>query len=353
MKNHIAYFLLAFMFFSHANAQLPLNGTKYRMLYMFDKDVNTYANSYLAPLFKGFGYGFNSGWYSTAKTHKLLGVDISLGFNFAFVPSRDESFKLRNSDYNNLRLIAGTEAKTPTLFGSKNDGPQIQIYDNVPAYGDAVLAQIKAPEGIGLSKEVGFSAVPLPVLQLGIGLIKNTDIKIRYVPDLLEDQDYSYWGLGLMHDITQWIPVVDKLPIDISVFGSYSSLTFTAPLTPDDTGFPGSGQMVKAKIKGYTVEALISKKIAVLTVLGGIGYISGKTSFDLRGKYDITYPNAPTDLPFNPDITLQNPIGIKTTEGGLKLTGGIQLQFAVFKLFANYSVMHYNVLNAGIGLTFR
>ena len=325
------------------------------MLQGASEDASTFLNSYFSPIFKGIGYGFNGGWYTTAKPHNPLGLDLSLSFNLAYVPKSDYYFTFRNSDYNKFQLASGTEAKTPTVLGLRESGPSILVKGD-PPYDSYVIADFLAPEGAGLKQEIGFNAVPTPVLQLGIGLIKNTDLKIRYVPDLVSDfdgnnVDYSIWGIGLMHDLTQWIPVVDKLPIDISLFASYSSLRTDILMV--DSGFPGTNQRIEAKVKGLNVEALVSKKIAVLTVLAGLGYTKATTGFDLLGTYEVTYPNAPPIPGYDPTMTLEDPVQISTKEGSVKLTGGIRLQFAVLELHGTYSFQGYNVLNAGLGLTIR
>ena len=320
-----------------------------------EKDASKYAGLYVAPIFKGFGYGFNTGWYTTAKPHKTLGLDISLSASLAYVPSSDQYFTFKNSDYSSLQLANGTEAKTPTLFGPNQPGPDVKVVDHNTTFGDVTLADFSAPKGAGLKKEIGFNAVPTPVLQLGIGLIKNTDLKIRYVPDFSSSADYTMWGIGLMHDITQWIPVVDKLPIDISIFGCYSNLKVNWPMSANDTNFPGSNQALSTGIKAYSIEALISKKVSVLTVYAGIGYSKAKTYFNVLGTYELTYnPTTPPPVGYTlPTPVFTDPISVNTKNGGMKLTAGLRLQFAILTLHADYSLMGYNVLNTGIGFTFR
>jgi len=44
-------------------------------------DAENLTNAYINPAMKGLIYGMNSGWYHTAKVHKKLGFDISIGLN--------------------------------------------------------------------------------------------------------------------------------------------------------------------------------------------------------------------------------------------------------------------------------
>jgi hypothetical protein len=353
MKKSLLYLILTMSLIRNVSGQ---SQTGFLDLLYGKEDINKYANFYLDPLFKGFGSAMNSGWYSTAKPHGVLGVDLSLSVNLAMVPTADENFTFRNSDYNYFQLKSGTEATTPTLFGPSQPGPTIQVVDHNTPIGDVVLTEFNAPKGYDMKKYTMFNAVPSPVLQLGIGLIKNTDIKVRYAPNVMKDVNYTYWGVGILHDVGQWIPVIAKLPINISIFGSYSSLTYDQNFSTDKlpAGVTATNPKVSTTANGYSIEALVSKKIAVLTILGGIGYYKANTDFKVLGNYTVTYPDAPVIPGYDPTATLVDPIGIKTSSGGMKFTLGLRCQLGpVIFPQVTYSFMGYNVLNVGFGFTFR
>ncbi len=329
------------------------------ILYAAPEDASRYADGYFSPIFKGLGYGFNNGWYQTAKPHQTLGIDLSFSINLAYVPEEDLTFSFENSDYEVFQLASGTQADVPTAFGSDNESDlhlfqvtEDQILPPGSQTGqDLVVAEFLSPKGADLEEELGFSAVPSPIIQLGIGIVKNTDLKIRYVPDVVsKDVDYSIWGIGILHDVGQWIPVINQAPLDLSVFGAYSSMSADIFFEPQPN-FPGADQSISTSIKGYTVEALISKKISLLTLYGGLGYNSAKTNFDLLGTYNVTYSNP--GLPQAYTITYEDPIHLDTNEGSVRATGGLRLQFAVFTLHGQYTFNGYNILNFGFGFTFR
>jgi len=149
-----------------------------------------------------------------------------------------------------------------------------------------------------------------------------------------------------MHDIGQWIPGIKDAPINISIFGAYSSLSSDI-FFDMDSNFPGENQKISTSIKGWTFEALISKKISVLTILAGIGYNNAKTHFDLLGTYDVTYNYLPEP------VTYTDPIILKTNETSMRVTGGLNVQLAVITIFSTYTFNGYNILNAGIGVSIR
>ena len=317
------------------------------LLYGTPEDATKYSNSYFAPVFKGLGYGFNNGWYNTAKTHEQWGFDITISANLAFVPEADEFFTFRNEDYKVMQLENNPYAPTPTIFGPNEPGPMFQIpYDTLGT--TLVLAEFEGIEGAGLKDEIGFNAIPSPIIQVGIGVFKNTDIKVRYIPDVSSTDkfDYSVWGIGIMHDVGQWIPGMKESPIDISIFGAYSSLKSDIYFDMD-SNFPGVNQKISTGIKGWTLEALVSKKISVLTIMAGLGYNSAKTNFDLLGTYDVTYNYLPVP------ITYTDPIKLKTNESSMRITGGLRVQLAIVTIFSTYTFNGYNLLNAGFGVSIK
>ena len=346
-KIHFISFIIL-IFLIPVSSNYAQSGDFLEILYSGPEDASRYADKFFEPIFKGVGYGFNNGWYNTAKTHQSLGFDITISANLAFVPDADNYFTFRNEDFLVTSLENGSEARTPTLFGPDEVGPMMEVKDDISGL---TIARFAGPRGAGFKDAIGFQAVPSPIIQVGIGVIKNTDIKLRYIPDVArKDADYSVWGIGIMHDIGQWIPVIKKAPINISIFGAFSKLNTTVRFDPLED-FPGENQRFRSSISGYTLEALVSKKISFLTLLAGVGYNSAKTNFDLLGTYNVTYGNPA--LPEDFILTYENPIKLDTNESSFRITGGVRLQFSVVTLHAMYTFNGYNLLNVGLGFSFR
>ena len=301
-------------------------------------DANKLLEAYMAPAFQGIGYGVNAGWYNTARPHKTLGFDLNISVNAAIVPSSGEFFTFKNSDYSNVKLSNGTSAQLPTLFGPNlgaDDLPELTFMDNS---GNETI-RISAPTGLGIEEEFPTNAVPSPMIQLGVGLIKGTDLKIRYTPDMSfgdeEEANVKLFGIGVMHDIKQYLPVVKKLPFDLSMFVGYTNLK---------TGFvvdSDLNQTAEFETKGTVVQALVSKKLALLTVYGGLGYAKSKTTFGLKGVYT-TETSSYTD-----------PIDLAYENGGVKANVGLRVRLLFLNIFGEYSFQEYNTATVGIGFSFR
>ena len=102
------------------------------------------------------------------------------------------------------------------------------------------------------------------MLQAGIGLPLKTEIDFRYSPEIkLKYFHLGLIGLGVKHDLLQWIPVLNKLPIDLSVMAGHTRLV---------TGFDIQSQGVDLNVQATTINLLLSKKVALLTAYAGIGY---------------------------------------------------------------------------------
>lgn len=303
------------------------------------QNANTLLEGYLNPAFVGFGYALNSGWYNTGKPHKLLGFDITFGPSLAMVPSSAGYFKFNPADYNNVTLepsLSGISSnKLPTMFGPNLNADDIPVL----VFNGGTVDEIKvtAPTGLGLDEVIPFNAVPAAYAQVGIGLIKNTELKIRLLPEQSTD-DYSakMFGLGVMHDVKQWIPGIKNLPFDLSGFFAFNTMT-TAVVIDSDLN-----QSVEFNVKGTTLQGIISKKLLFLTVYGGLGVITSKTDFSMLGDYEVSSGTTFTD-----------PINFESKNSGMRANVGARLKILILTISAEYAIQEYNTLTAGVGISIR
>src|ERR1035437_2311422 len=197
MKKLILPFLILVLISSTAVGQLNSVGN---IMSAGTADASKIFGAYLKPYANAFGSDLNGGWYNTAKVHKLLGFDLTLTINTAFVPSSDKTY-----DVSKLGLKGTTSGSpiAPTVAGKNSSGPNV-TYNQMVGTTNVTLASFNTPKGTGL----GF--IPSPMLQLGIGIIKETELIGRYVPNINigDNGSVSAWGFGLKHSIKQWIPGV-------------------------------------------------------------------------------------------------------------------------------------------------
>jgi len=227
------------------------------------EDGKSLMKAYVSPLGYSLGAALNNGWYNTAKPHHLGGFDVTITANLVLVPSEAKTFNISNSNSNGRTFSGGS---TSTILGNKSEEQATSLYGS-----------IDMPDGINIP------LLPVPVLQAGIGLIKNTEIDVRYMPEI-ESKGVSskLFGVGLKHDILQWLPIVDKIPVDVSIQAGYTKLSSSFEIKdPTSTINPVQANM---DVSATTINLLVSKKLLMLTPYFGVGYNSTKTSFNVEGS---------------------------------------------------------------------
>src|SRR5690606_20330184 len=163
------------------------------------QDAGQLAKNYVNPFVKGFMYDLNSGWYTTAKTHNKFGFDLTINPSISFVPTSEEFFTFVSDDYQYLTLPNG-ETRVPTVMSTSEHETLVRV--EIPYEGGfQKVAEFNMPKGI--ANDLPLNAVPIPMAQIGMGLFANTDVKVRLVPNITIEEDFSFslFGLGLQHDL--------------------------------------------------------------------------------------------------------------------------------------------------------
>ena len=305
-------------------------------LYAGPADASKLMNAYLNPVIEGLSYGFNGGWYNTAKAHKTLGFDLGVSMNAVFIPTSKNFFDPASLGLETAKIIpAGSLA--PTIAGPKDDTD----YD---VTGDS-QSDFSGPQGLDFKETFKVSGTLSPTVQLGIGVIKNTDIKIRWMPEVnAGSSKIKLFGVGIMHDIKQHIPGIKMLPFDLSVLVAYTNIKGTTSMGGTfDPGNDPRPQEMDFNMDAWLFQALISKKIAVFTFYGGIGYNTIKTTSSVTGTYVI--PELQTEF--------KDPVSLSFKNNSMRLTGGMRLNLGPIYLNGDYTLQEYSTVSVGIGATVR
>jgi len=288
------------------------------------RDGKSLIESYISPLGNSLGAALNNGWYNTAKPHRLGGFDVTITANLVLVPTDAKTFNISESNSNG-RTFRGDD--TPTILGNTTIAKA--TYD---------FNEFDMPKGLNIP------LLPVPMLQAGIGLIKNTEIDVRFMPEIeMQGVSTELFGVGVKHDILQWLPIVDKIPIDVSFQAGYTKLSSQIMLEYDVNGDEENAEAA-LDIKATTFNILLSKKIAMLTAYAGLGYNSTKTTFNVDGTYNIAglslNVNDLTEFEFE-------------SNNNLRANVGFRFQLAVLAIQANYTFSEYPVATVGLGISIR
>jgi hypothetical protein len=100
--------------------------------------------------------------------------------------------------------------------------------------------------------------------------------------------------------------------------------------------------MMDYNMDAWLFQALISKKIAVVTFYGGIGYNTIQTDSDVTGTYADPLP-AP----------LVDPVSLSFKNSSMRVTAGIRLNLGPVYLNGDYTLQEYSTVGVGLGVTIR
>jgi hypothetical protein len=355
MKKRTASLLAIVLSFAFLSSYAQSEKDMSAFLTTTTSDANKLIGAYVSPLMKGLSYGMTSGWYNTAKAHKIGGVDLGVSIALVNMPTAEETF-----DPSKLGLSPNAQplsALAPTIIGPKLTSQYDMKYTQ--ANPNLTISQtINGPKGLDLKGNIGMNAIPVPIIQLGVGLIKSTDLKIRYLPEQSQsDSKIKMLGFGLMHDIKQHIPGVKMLPFDLSLLVAYNSITGSTSLVNNDPtqtdGFPSSANgKTSYTFNSWLVQALISKKIAVLTFYAGVGYAAVSSKASITGTFVLDQP--PAGPPAGgPKASITDPFSSTYSNNGAKLTAGMRLKLGPIYFNGDYTVQKYNALTLGFGVAIR
>jgi hypothetical protein len=315
------------------------------------QDASKLVSAYTEPAIKAISYGMTSGWYTTGKTHSKLGFDISVTMSAVFTPTSDDYFTPATLGLTNTTMtLPSANGQAPTIMGPKTATAYQSVYTQ-PGTSTTVTTSFSGPEGLDFRGTTGFSAVPVPMVQVGLGLLWNTDLKVRFIPEReVGSSKISMLGFGLLHDIKQHIPGIKMLPIDISLLAAFNTVNGTTSLVHTNTG-AGDTQPASPdgkgtyKLNSWVVQGIVSKKFSVITLYAGVGYGNVSSKVDITGTYTVLA--APANFP------IKDPVAVKFDNNSMKLTGGIRFKFGPVYLSGDYTVQTYNALSLGFGFSVR
>lgn len=288
------------------------------------------TQAYLSPLPTGLSTTLNSGWTTKAAATKTLGFSIQVRTAFAAVPSSGKTFDASQLGLSNV-LVTGNSSNT--ISGAKGAGQTISSTDPNNTF------SFDLPGG------TGFEYVPTAMVQANVGLIKGTDVTLRYIPetDIGEYGRISVVGAGLKHDLNQWLPGGKLLPVDISVMAAFSQIDMDADLEFN----PGAtDQVVETTTNTFVMNALVGKTLPFISAYAGVGYQTGNFELNMLGDYQIGSGPAQT--------TISDPVSYKQdSDASVHALAGLQFKLAIFRIYAEVTAAEYMTANAGIGIGFR
>ena len=325
-------------------------------------DAEKLMTAYMNPLAKGFATSLSNGWYNTAKPHSFLGFDITITSSANFLSSSEKTFDLSKLGLTTLKYDASNSI-SQTISGS---GRGTSVWVDNP---------YKKPT-FNLPSGQNIYVVPSVMVQAGLGLPYGSEIMFRFFPTVKIGNfaDFGLWGVGVKHDIKQWIPVVSETPFwALSIMAGYTSLTSSVNgkfLTPDPSQFytndvdmsKFNGQGVELNAKALTLNLLASTDIPIINLYGGLGYNFASSNLKLTGYYPLPSPPTAQDI-INDGAAAKSrvvysgkdPVNLSfKSNSGLRASIGLRLKLGLMTLHGDItSSAGSTIYTAGLGLSFR
>ena len=235
-----------------------------------------------------------------------------------------------------------SNSTTPTILGA-GDGSEITYTNN----GNSITFDM--PHQGSLKK----SLIPVPMINAGLGLVKKTEIDVRYLPTYDFDMGFvgkgsvELWGIGIKHDLLQWIPVAgDAIPISLSIQAGHTKFNTSFSIENPD---PSSSvnQDISMDVNSTTVNLILSKKLLMLTAYAGIGYNSSVTTFNAETEsfyFGVDGSSIQMNIPLEMKFESQNE---------MRTNIGLRLNLAVIAIQANHTFSKYPVTTVGVGISVR
>ena len=244
--------------------------------------------------------------------------------------------------HNKTEQISFCVAKHAQTLNPSQDFNQFEINDgqNIPTF----VGPNETNSVITVAGEPLFNApkgndlpiMPLPYFQGSIGGPKKTEILFRFSPFKLDlgRLEFNYWGIGLKHDLLQWIPIIgDAIPMSFSIQGGYTDLT--TKLKIDD-------QEISLNSRSTTLNLIASKKILLITGYAGIGYNSSNTIFKADAKFNLD------DIQFDKELEINF-----ENKNDLRTNIGVRINITLVTIHADYTFSKYPTATVGIGVSLR
>ena len=344
MKTY-SFLLVIFLFNSLSQAQ-------FENVFSSEGDADKFITEYTRPIFEGLLSATGSGWVTSAQALKPFHFELNINAIAAVVPAEYETFYFDETDYDYLRIENGPNILPTMLGGESNTTMKIVIPINSNQY---KVTEFDAPAGIKNELDLPVNMVPAPAVQLSMGLPLQSEINIRYLPELnSNDGGYvSLLGLGFKHSISQYFPhkkdengKKKKRIFNLAAHASYQNI---------QAGYidPGSDKSVKLTLNTINFQGLASFDFKFLSIYSSVTYFKGFSNFTVLGTYEYTYniEDANGNFLGTSTSTFIDPLNLDFNQNDIGFGVGAKLKLWILSVYADYTLKKFPVARVGIGLT--
>ena len=287
------------------------------------------VEQYAQPLAQSYGVAMGSGWYHSARSLRLLRIEIGARVMLVSIPEKARTFttdilacsiNTRELKLDTFRIRVDNVA---TIFG-----PRGKQSVNNPEHSLAFPPIL--PGGADLR------TMPFAVPHAAIGLPLGLELSARVLPISIEGVSINLFGIGAKSELSSFV----QLPIDLAAQAFYQQLDV--------------GDYFSSRSFGGNVHA--SSSWLAFTPYAGFGFdkTSTEMNYTYRGRFPTGYDpqtNQITDEERDISITARH-----SPPANLRATAGMTAKLLVILLNADYSfnlTTGYHAASFGLGISLR
>jgi hypothetical protein len=179
---------------------------------------------------------------------------------------------------------------------------------------------------------IDFAALPFVMPQVSVGLIRGTEVMLRFMPsvDLGDMGEINFLGIGIKHSISQYIPLC---PVAISGQFVWQKLSI--------------GDLLESKHTAFNIHASKTFGLGLtLTPYVGLGFESSTLDVSYTTEEPIGFP--PNTIPAGTEISFS-----LDGENSFRALVGLRFALPLITLNVDYDIGEYSAISAGLGITLR
>ncbi|MDG5800357.1 hypothetical protein QA597_08310 [Marinilabiliaceae bacterium ANBcel2] len=294
-------------------------------------DAEIMSKEYLRPYGEILGGSLSGNWNNSARVHRILGFDFTVGVNMVTVPSADQNFDVgalieSGAFEGDWSLADPSNNMAPTIAGSMSNRAAL-------TYGDT-------GEDFTLPNGTGFDRVFMPLAQAAVGLPFGFEVSLRYLPSMSVSDagKVGMYGFALKKDVKDYLPLLNNVPfLQSTLMGGYTN--FSSDIDVETFGNSNwQNNSLDVTAGSLTTRWMVGVNLPVIAVYTGLGYSTTSSDFDLKGDYG----QLGTD-----------PVSLGYSTNGFDFNAGMRMRLGVFAIHGDYTFGDYSMLSFGVGLSFR
>lgn len=227
------------------------------------------------------------------------------------------------------------------------------------AFLDTLINRLTLPTSLTLPPGANMSSIMAAVPQLEIGSLYGTELLLRLIPAVRFNDnvgDFSFWGVGLKHSLSQYFP---ERWFDLAVQGVYQGTTLTNTI-----GLTESKLEANATIRSFSVQA--GKRLwDAVDFYGAYAYehidVTSTYTYALPHETQVQLGLLPLDppdgkstpTPDRPGDTKPQTSSVLTENVNHKFIIGASANYGPLRAALDLNISSFNILTFAVAYTFN